>query len=119
MKKNTKYGLMIDYEFCTGCHSCEVACKKELELPKGQYGIKLLQDGPRELGNNKWEFKYLPMPTSLCNLCEHRLKEGQPPSCVHHCQASVMYFGTVDELAEKMKEKGMVTMFVPKTQPDL
>ena len=22
-----KYALLIDYEYCTGCHSCEVACK--------------------------------------------------------------------------------------------
>ena len=20
-------GLLIDYEFCTGCHTCEMACK--------------------------------------------------------------------------------------------
>ncbi|HJF61965.1 MAG TPA: 4Fe-4S binding protein, partial [Gordonibacter urolithinfaciens] len=40
---------MIDYEFCTGCHACEVACKKHLGLPAGQHGIRVLQDGPREL----------------------------------------------------------------------
>lgn len=22
-------GLLIDYEFCTGCQSCEIACKQE------------------------------------------------------------------------------------------
>ena len=21
-------GILINYEYCTGCHSCEVACKK-------------------------------------------------------------------------------------------
>ena len=36
--------LMIDYEFCTGCHACEVACKKHLGLPAGQHGIRVLQD---------------------------------------------------------------------------
>ena len=24
-----KYGLLIDYDFCIGCHVCEVACKQE------------------------------------------------------------------------------------------
>jgi serine/threonine protein kinase len=24
-----RYGLLIDYEYCTGCHSCEVACQME------------------------------------------------------------------------------------------
>lgn len=42
-------GLFINYEFCTGCHSCEVACKKEHKLPKGQFGMHVLQDGPRNM----------------------------------------------------------------------
>ena len=25
-----KYGLLIDYTWCTGCHSCEIACKVEM-----------------------------------------------------------------------------------------
>ncbi|HCF70666.1 MAG TPA: oxidoreductase, partial [Syntrophomonas sp.] len=40
----SRNGLLIDYEYCTGCHSCEVACKKELELPKGKFGIKLAKN---------------------------------------------------------------------------
>lgn len=39
------YGLMIDNEYCTGCHSCEIACRNELGLPMGQWGIKLLEMG--------------------------------------------------------------------------
>ena len=23
----TQHGLLIDYEFCTGCHACEMACQ--------------------------------------------------------------------------------------------
>ena len=105
--------LMIDYEFCTGCHSCEVACKKALELPTGQWGIKILQDGPRQLENGKWEYNYLPMPTSLCDLCAERLAEGKDPNCVHHCPAHCMAFGPVEEIAAKTAEKGKRVMFVP------
>ena len=36
-------GILVNTEFCTGCHACEVACKKHLDLPVGQFGIKLLQ----------------------------------------------------------------------------
>ena len=28
-----KYGLLIDYTWCTGCHSCEMACKDYNDLP--------------------------------------------------------------------------------------
>ncbi len=27
--------FLIDYEFCTGCQSCEVACKEEHDFPVG------------------------------------------------------------------------------------
>ena len=34
-------GLMIDYEYCTGCHSCEIACKQEHRYPVGRGGLYL------------------------------------------------------------------------------
>ncbi len=76
------YGLLVDYDYCTGCHTCEVACRKALDLGTGQFGIKILQDGPREMPNGKWEYNYLPMPTSLCDLCEERTAVGKPPSAL-------------------------------------
>lgn len=113
-QNNTRNGLLIDYEFCTGCHACEVACKMELELPNGQWGIKLLQDGPRQLENGKWDYNYIPFPTSLCNLCENRVETGKLPTCVHHCQAGIMQYGPVEELAAKMAGKSKMVLFTSK-----
>ncbi|WP_094607691.1 hypothetical protein SPSIL_009510 [Sporomusa silvacetica DSM 10669] len=111
---SNKLGLLIDYEFCTGCHACEVACKKELNLPNGQFGIKVLEDGPRKSDNGKWEWNYIPMPTDHCNLCEERVAAGKRPTCVHHCQAAVMTYGTVEELAKKAAEKPKMALFTVK-----
>jgi Fe-S-cluster-containing dehydrogenase component len=98
-----RYGLLIDYDFCSGCHTCEVACKQEHDLPEGQWGIKILQDGPRPLADGRhWEFNYVPLPTSLCDLCATRTAAGKLPTCVHHCQAGVMVYGKVEELAKKV-----------------
>ena len=36
-----KNGLLIDYKYCTGCHSCEVACKNHLGLKTGKWGIRI------------------------------------------------------------------------------
>ena len=99
------YGLFINYEYCTGCHSCEVACKKHHGLPKGQFGIHVLQDGPRKDVNGKWEYTYIPYPTHLCNLCADRVMEGRLPTCVHHCQAGVMEFGPYDELVKLLPDQ--------------
>jgi Fe-S-cluster-containing dehydrogenase component len=107
-------GLLIDYEFCTGCHSCEVACKNELKLASGKWGIKIATDGPWPLDGDRWEFNHLPIPTSLCNLCEDRVAKGEKPACVHHCLAQVMEFGPLEELVAKMAAKGhKVTLFLP------
>ena len=36
----TEYGLLIDYHYCTGCLSCEVACQQEHNHPAGKSGIR-------------------------------------------------------------------------------
>ena len=109
-----QYGLMIDNEFCTGCHSCEVACKNELGLPLGQWGIKLLELGPWQKEDGKWEHNYFPVPTSLCNLCVERIEKGEKPACALHCLAQVIEFGTLEELSKKMEDKGHTcSVFLP------
>ena len=51
-------GILVNYEFCTGCHSCEVACKKHLGLPEGEFGIKVSEIGPYQYAGesrgNQW-----------------------------------------------------------------
>jgi len=110
-----QYGLMIDNEYCTGCHSCEVACKNEHNLPLGQWGIKVLELGPWKLMDDKhWEHRYVPVLTSYCDLCKNRTAQGEKPSCVLHCLASVIEYGTLEELAEKMATKGRkASIFIP------
>lgn len=109
--KAQEYGILIDYEFCTNCHTCEVACKKEHNLPVGQFGIKTLEYGPVKNIKGDWEWTYLPLPTELCDLCAERTAKGKLPTCVHHCQSGIMYYGTLTELAEKMAEKPKMVLF--------
>jgi Fe-S-cluster-containing dehydrogenase component len=113
MASDRRMGLLIDYEFCTGCHSCEVACKKELNLELSNYGIKVAQYGPEETAPDKWDYFFLPMPTDLCNLCKDRVSSGRLPSCVHHCQAKIMEYGPVEKLAKKMVAKPKMVLFAP------
>ena len=108
---SNNYGLFINYEYCTGCHTCEVACKKALGLPEGQYGIVLCEDGPRKNIKGTWDLTYLPLPTHLCDFCAERVGEGRLPSCVHHCQAGIMYYGTLEELSAKLAEKPNQVLF--------
>ena len=42
----SRNGLLIDYEYCCGCHTCEVACQKEHDYPVEVWGMYLNQMGP-------------------------------------------------------------------------
>lgn len=101
-------GILVNYEFCTGCHSCEVACKKHLGLPEGEFGIKLAETGPYEYSakaddnKERWEWTWLPVLTRACDMCAERTAKGKIPMCVQHCQAWCMYYGEVEELARKI-----------------
>ena len=111
------YGLLIDYEFCTGCQSCEDACKEEHHIPVGQWGIRLLDDGPWECSDGKFNWNKIPTPTRLCDLCAERTDAGREPICVHHCLANVLYYGTVEDLSKKLADKPKQMLIVPQYLP--
>ena len=96
---SSKKGLLIDYKYCTGCHSCEVACQQEHNFPAGKYGIIVTEYILETL--NGMSIYYLPFPTELCDLCLSRVKNRMKPSCVKHCLASCMHYGPLDRLIKK------------------
>lgn len=106
-----KMGLLINYDLCFGCHSCEMACIQEKGLPAGEFGIKISQYGPHKNVNEQWEYRYLPVPTQLCDLCSERTAAGKLPSCVHHCQAEVMEYAPMADLAAKMVDMPRSALF--------
>ena len=104
-------GLLINDEWCTNCHSCEVACQMHLGLDANNWGIKVLEYGPTKNVKGDWEWTFVPMPTDLCDGCADRGAQGRLPMCVHHCQAAVMYYGSIDVLAKKAAEKSKMVLY--------
>ena len=105
-----KYGMLIDVQYCTGCHTCEVACEQENHLDAGQFGIKVTEhilDQKKGL-----MIDYVPYITDLCNFCLGRVAEGRKPSCVKHCLAQCLTFGTVEEVMEAAKEAKKPMVFL-------
>lgn len=105
-------GLLIDYDFCTGCLSCEVACQQEHGYPAGKVGIKVTEY-IFEKAAEKLSIYYLPFPTDLCNLCAERTSNGEEPSCVKHCQANCMTYGPLEEMAQQMAKQPKTVLFRP------
>jgi len=111
-----KYALLIDYQYCTGCHSCEVACKEEHGLGVGKWGIRVFDDGPwqkcddNDQGHN-FNWNKIPVPTDLCDGCAERLARNREPVCVHNCLGGCMSFGTVEEMAAELAKKPKQVMW--------
>lgn len=76
------YGLLIDYEYCSGCQSCEVTCKETHNYPVGKWGIRVLEEGPWEIedGTGVFDYNYVPVPTDLCDLCVERTSKDREPA---------------------------------------
>ncbi|MCD8002292.1 MAG: oxidoreductase [Oscillospiraceae bacterium] len=97
-----KYGMLVDVYYCTGCHSCEVACEQENGLGVGQFGIKVTEQILDEYSHRMLE--YVRYVTALCNGCMSRVLDGRRPSCCKHCLAQCLSFGPIDEIVEEAKK---------------
>ena len=113
MAEKQRFGLLIDYEYCTGCFTCQVACQQEYDWPAGMGGMRVNEIVQR-LPKDKAYLTYFPFPTELCILCRPRTKKGLDPACVKHCMANVMTYGPVEELAKKMAQKPRMVLWAPR-----
>ena len=104
--------IMIDYDYCTGCHTCEVACQQEHNHPAGQSGIKVTEH-VLKTRKKPVAIVNLPFPTPLCVLCARRTNAGEEPSCVKHCPANCMRYGKLSELVEEMEKRPNTVLFRP------
>jgi len=105
-----KYGILINYKYCNGCRSCELACKQEHSRPPDEWGLKVIEVDPHVTGKRKY---YFPFPTSNCNLCGKRIARGKQPACVHHCRVKAMKFGKIEDLTEAIANEKESVLWSP------
>jgi len=105
--KAPEHGLLIDYEYCTGCYACQVACAQEHHWPAGMGGIRV-HEVVQALPNDQAYLTFIPFPTELCVLCAARTRKGLQPACVQHCLAACMKYGRLEDLVKEMTKPRMV-----------
>ena len=113
MPNKPEYGLLIDYEYCTGCYACQVACCQEHGHQAGCSGMQVIEQ-VQTLPHGKAYLCFLPFPTELCILCKPRTNKGQIPACVQHCMANVITWGRLEELAKHLGQKPRMVLWSPR-----
>jgi len=75
----SKYYLFQDTKKCIGCHTCEVLCKSNKNLPTGPKLCQVIPVGPKAVGN-------LPKSSYIFMPCFHCAN----PWCVAACPTGAM-----------------------------
>ena len=104
-----RYALLIDYDFCTGCHACEVACQQEHNYAPGTNGVTVKEY--EYVTNGRVKINFMPFLTDHCDLCTARLARSERPACVKHCQAACMDFGLTEDMAALMKDRSRAVLY--------
>ncbi len=105
-------GLLIQNQWCTGCHACEVACKQEHKYPVGVSGVRIYEIAVT--GPDKVYVDFMPAITRFCDLCESRVKGGDVPACVKHCQATCIAYGPIAKLSKDQEKQPQSAVWSPK-----
>ena len=100
----TMYGILADINWCTGCEACILACQQEHSYGVEESGIRISTTGPViiDAAEKVYQYDFIPEFNTACDLCGERVGKGKKPSCVQHCQAQCLEFGTIDELAKQI-----------------
>lgn len=111
-----KKGILVDMNYCTGCHACEVACKQENGFPVGVWGIKITEMLMRNPNDERVWFDYVPYFSPNCTLCASRIASGEDdkPSCAKHCGTGSIYYGDISELAKRLETMPRGILYSPK-----
>lgn len=81
--KKREFGIVTyDDTLCVGCRYCQMACP--YNVPKFEWA----KASPRIV---------------KCELCDHRLKEGQEPACTEVCPRGAVVFGKRSDLLREAK----------------
>jgi anaerobic dimethyl sulfoxide reductase subunit B (iron-sulfur subunit) len=70
----TQYAFFVDSDACSGCKTCQVACKDRYDPGPG---------------------------VSKCHFCPDELAAGKPPVCVAACPNRALDFGDLQEIRAK------------------
>jgi anaerobic selenocysteine-containing dehydrogenase/Fe-S-cluster-containing hydrogenase component 2 len=79
VKKQRRFGMLIDLDRCIGCYACQVTCKAEYDIPFGTFRCRVETYKSGQYPHVRKVF--LPR---LCNHCDHA-------PCIEACEEKALF----------------------------
>jgi len=102
MDEKTTVGMLVDLDFCTGCFSCQTACREVDHYSYDETWMQVVRRGP-VLVDGKLRLYHLLAPS--LDKCANCLEEDAAPLCAKVCMASALFVAPLEELIPMLGTK--------------
>jgi len=96
--------LYADIERCVGCHSCEIACRQEHDIPNDDWCIRVMTVEPRREENLR-DFYFFSIASNKCGGCRDLLQQAAEPACVSACPTRCIRYAEVNALPQVIDQR--------------
>ncbi len=103
-------GMLLNAERCTGCFSCQAACREVNHVPFEEKWLEVVRRKPVIVDGDLRLYHLLAPQLDKCAECVAR---ENPPLCVSLCMANCLYVAPVDKLLPLLKNKGKWVLYAP------
>ncbi len=109
-KEHQPVGVLLNAERCTGCYSCQSACREINQVPLDEKWLEVIRRKPVIIDGEPQLYHLLAPALDKCALCVER---ESPPLCERVCMASSLVIRPVEQLLPLLKTKGKWVLYAP------
>jgi Fe-S-cluster-containing dehydrogenase component len=108
-KNNKPIGMLLNAERCTGCYSCQSACREINRVPFEEKWLEVVRRKPIIVDGELNLYHLLAPQLDKCAEC---IERESPPLCVKVCMANCLYVAPVEKLIPITKNRGNWILYV-------
>ena len=94
---NGRVGMLVDLNRCTGCYSCQTACRMVNGFSYDVKWLKVIRQPPEEIGGELRSF-HLVVPMAL-DKCAECITQENPPLRVKVCMGNALLVAPMKQLS--------------------
>lgn len=93
-------GLLLDLDMCTGCYTCQTACRETNRYGYDEQWMQVVRRDPYFVDGKLRMYHLIAPSLDKCAAC---YRADPEPLCAKTCSSAALFVGPVDELVPLMK----------------